>query len=319
MKLDLDKKNLTRMVLTASGPITRRDAQILRAGFKNLLGTARNAFLIDLSQAQVEPDAEVALLETQMDALVKRIRLVIVGSNPRICQVEKAKDADDLMASVVRLDKVLVPQLYELRRALEARRQEALTQLRDKNPENNPKIIARENERLKSRVQTLETQIGVLSGSRSSSEPAHTLPRELRARLQQLLEARKVPMDAVESAEAAGEAEEQPRSEAMAEATAAAVDASPGPAGDAGAQDPIAQLTPAELKEQFQTVETEIQELEKEVATVIRLKGENRQFKMRMRSLQQAVFGLIALSAVDGPPAVAERRHELLERDLATL
>jgi hypothetical protein len=158
MQLQLEDKNLTCMKLTITGSVGISDAQVLRAGFRNLLKRARTSFLIDLTQASISASAEFPLLETQADAIVSKIRLVLIGSNARVCQAKTLKDAQDLLPSVVRLDKVLVPQLYELQKHYYLRTDKAAGLLSSR-PLNHYELLLEENRRLIERVGEFELEI----------------------------------------------------------------------------------------------------------------------------------------------------------------
>lgn len=177
MKLQLNKKNLACMVLTVTERVTLADARVLRAGFRKLLGTARTAFLIDATAAQFEPDAELAVLETQIDALVGKIRLIIVGPNAKVCQATNHKEGQVLLSSVMRLDKVMVPQLRALEEYLKARRSSAEIVLQDPLPERQLSFILTEHKILQSRIHGLEQAIRILLNS-ADAPPA--LDAELR-------------------------------------------------------------------------------------------------------------------------------------------
>lgn len=158
MKLELEGKNLTCMKLIVTGPVDIRDAKILRAGFKKLLLKARNSFLIDLTGAQLDQAAVFSVFEIQIDALVNKIRLVIFGPYPQACQAKTLEEAQTTLTSLMVLDKVLIPQLFFLHSALQARA--AIAQERiNKRPEGHLRALKDENSRLKARIADYEYEI----------------------------------------------------------------------------------------------------------------------------------------------------------------
>jgi hypothetical protein len=161
MKLELEGKNLTCMKLIVTGPVDVRDVKILRAGFKKLLLKARNSFLIDLTGAQLDQAAVFSVFEIQIDALVGKIRLVIYGPYPQACQAKNIEEAQAALGSLMVLDRVLIPQLFFLHSALQARA--AIAQERiNKRPEGHLRTLKDENARLKARISDYEFEIDEL-------------------------------------------------------------------------------------------------------------------------------------------------------------
>ena len=178
MKIQLDSKNLTCMILTVQGPMSLEDARIIRVGFRKLLGKARNNFLIDLSQAVIAPEAEGAVFEIHIDALAANMRLVMIGTNPRVCQAPNLKEAQLLLVSIVRLEKVLVPQLHELHKRLTLRKDKARAALERAKPEERAEFIITENARLKGHVMGFEEVIEALLKDHRDPQPLGEFVRE---------------------------------------------------------------------------------------------------------------------------------------------
>ena len=284
MKLQLDKKNLACMVLSPSEAVTATDAQVLRVGFRKLLGTARTTFIIDITRAAIDADAEHLVLETQIDALANKIRLVIVGTNPRVCQATSLKGAQAIMTSVIQLDRVLVPQLQSLYKRLNARRQAAIARLESPDPADQPGFVMAENSRLLAEVGNLEEEAEALLKVHVVPEPlpAQEAERaELENRLGASLSARKINLQESESSLPTGSVD------------------SPGVPTPVtsfswieGKSD-VKELAQGELKVELQAIEAEVVDLEKRVRRLVVLKAENEEYKQRLKKLRRVLYALL--------------------------
>ncbi len=310
MKLQLDKKNLACMVLTPSEAVTATDAHVLRVGFRKLLGTARTTFIIDITRAVVDADAEHLVLETQIDALANKIRLVIVGTNPRVCQAMSMKGAQAIMSSVIQLDRVLVPQLQSLYKRLAIRRKAAIARLESPDPADQPGFVMAENSRLLAEVDNLEEEVEALLKVHVVPEPLPAQKAEmaeLEKRLGASLIARKINLQESEPFIPTGSLE------------ASAVPTPVTSFSWIEGKNDVKELAQGELKVELQAIETEVVELEKKVRRLVILKAENEECKQRLAKLRRVLYALLHYAMHSSEPLTVEKKLRILSTDLEDL